>query len=65
MSLLRKKFDAYMIDYIKKLDVADSTNLIIVEYKKEAKDVDYNTIRPYNDTTRKFEETYIASLEWS
>ena len=32
------KVDAYMIDYIKKLDVRDKDKLLIVEYKRAVKD---------------------------
>lgn len=64
------KFDAYMIDYIKKLDVSDDESLIIVEYKKPVRDInnyenenkDYKTLE---DTTGKeLYETFIASLRW-
>lgn len=56
-------FDAYLIDYIKKLDVDDNTALIVVEYAKTSRDVNYNTIKLYG-TKIALEETYIASLEW-
>ena len=57
------KFDAYMIDYIRKLDVRNSDKLIIVEYKREAKDEGtYNTKKDSAGIT--FYENYIASLEW-
>ena len=58
-----QKFDAYMIDYIKKLDVRDDDKLIIVEYKKEAKIPGTNN--PLRDSNNEqLYETYIASLEW-
>ena len=61
-----KKFDAYMIDYIRKLDVSDKDELIIVEYKRPAKNDDYSEKKEYsNDNTGKvLYETYISSLEW-
>ena len=60
----KEKFDAYMIDYIRKLDVRDSDELIIVEYKREAKkEGTYDTLTEYNNTFKLY-ETYIASLEW-
>ena len=47
----RNKFDPYMIDYISRLDVEDSSNqLIIVEYKKLVRDKNYNLIPKYNET---------------
>lgn len=56
------KFDAYMIDYIRKLDVNDNDQLIIVEYKRPAIKTNYN---PKTDTKgNQLYETYIASLEW-
>ena len=52
-----------MIDYIRKLDVRNSDKLIIVEYKREAKDEGtYNTKEDSDGNT--LYETYIASLEW-
>lgn len=55
-------FDAYMIDYIKKLDVRDQDKLLIVEYKRPAKDTNNNEVRDTQGNT--LYETYIASLEW-
>ena len=57
------KFDAYMIDYLKKLDVRSKDELIIVEFKKTAKEV--GTISEKKDSKDNIlYETYIASLEW-
>lgn len=63
-----KKFDAYMIDYLRKLDVADKDVMIIVEYYKNAKDDKGNDIKIKKNPTESEEvltETYIASLEWN
>lgn len=65
-----KYFDAYMIDYIRKLDVDDNATLIVAEYSKISRDSKYNLVKLYeydpgntiNDIY--LEETYIASLEW-
>ena len=65
--------DAYMIDYIKKLDVRNQDKLLIVEYKRVVKDTNNEDIRMA--TCREdmknadgkcpiLYETYIASLEW-
>lgn len=55
-------FDAYMIDYIKKLDVRNQDKLLIVEYKRVVKDTGNEEV---NDTQGKeLYETYISSLEW-
>lgn len=55
-------FDAYMIDYIRKLDVGEKDELIIVEYDRPALKPDGN---PKEDSSGKtLTETYIASLEW-
>ena len=56
------KVDAYMIDYIKKLDVRDQDKLLIVEYKRVVKDSDNNEVKDTQGNT--LYETYIASLEW-
>ena len=56
------KVDAYMIDYIKKLDVRDQDKLLIVEYKRVVKDSDNNEVRDTQGNT--LYETYISSLEW-
>ena len=57
------KFDAYMIDYLKKLDVRSKDELIIVEFKKTAKED--GTISEKKDSKDNIlYETYIASLEW-
>ena len=56
-------FDAYMIDYIRKLDVSDKDKLIIVEYKRPAKNYNYTDKKEYG-TENKLYETYISSLEW-
>lgn len=55
-------FDAYMIDYIKKLDVRDQDKLLIVEYKRAVKDIDNKEVKDTQDNT--LYETYISSLEW-
>ena len=55
-------FDAYMIDYIKKLDVRDQDKLLIVEYKRVVKDTDNKEVKDTQDNT--LYETYISSLEW-
>lgn len=67
-------FDAYMIDYIRKLDVGNMDELIIVEYGRNAIDNDgndiYTTKCPNGSTDASgnpclpLTETYIASLEW-
>lgn len=65
-----KYFDAYMIDYIKKLDVNDNDQLIIVEYKRPVLKTDGTQKKMYYyDSTggkqeKELYETYIASLEW-
>lgn len=56
------KVDAYMIDYIKKLDVKDKDKLLIVEYKRAVKDIDNKEVKDTKDNT--LYETYISSLEW-
>lgn len=56
------KLDAYMIDYIKKLDVNDNDKLIIVEYKRPALKIDGEQKKDSKGTA--LYETYIASLEW-
>lgn len=55
-------FDAYMIDYIKKLNVKDVDKLLIVEYKRPVKDTNNNVVRDTLGNT--LYETYISSLEW-
>lgn len=57
-----KKFDAYMIDYIRKLDVGDNDTIIIVEYGRNTLDDKGNLKKDSNNT--QLTETYIASLEW-
>ena len=57
-----EKFDAYMIDYIRKLDVLNSDKLIIVEYSRNALD-DKGNLKEDSKNTQ-LTETYIASLEW-
>ena len=57
-----KKFDAYMIDYIRKLDVGDKDTIIIVEYERNALDDKGNDKKDSN--RKQLTETYIASLEW-
>lgn len=65
-----KYFDAYMIDYIKKLDVSDNEQLIIVEYKRPTLKFDGTQKKMYyynlsgEKQEKVLEETYIASLEW-
>lgn len=56
------KVDAYMIDYIKKLDVRDQDKLLIVEYKRVVKDTNNEVVKDTQGNT--LYETYIASLEW-
>lgn len=56
------KVDAYMIDYIKKLDVRNQDKLLIIEYKRMVKDTDNNEVKDTQGNT--LYETYIASLEW-
>ena len=56
------KLDAYMIDYIKRLDVNSNDQLIIIEYKRPSVKKD---LSPKPDTKGNYlYETYIASLEW-
>ena len=56
------KVDAYMIDYIKKLDVRNQDKLLIVEYKRVVKDSDNNEVKDTQGNI--LYETYISSLEW-
>lgn len=56
------KVDAYMIDYIKKLDVRNQDKLLIVEYKRLVKNTDNNIIK--DSQGKELYETYISSLEW-
>ena len=58
-----EKFNANMIDYIRKLDVGENDTLIIVEYQRPAKNWDGNDKVDSNEVP--LYETYIASLEWS
>ena len=51
-----------MIDYLKKLDIYDDDELIIVEYKRLARKTDYGEKTDTNST--KLYERYVASLEW-
>ena len=72
-----KKFDAYMIDYIRKLDVLNSDKLIIVEYSRNALDDKGELLRPTEcnasekeniagiEICKPLTDTYIASLEWN
>ena len=55
-------FDAYMIDYIKKLDVRNQDKLLIVEYKRLVKNTDNKIIK--DSQGKELYETYISSLEW-
>lgn len=55
-------FDAYMIDYIRKLDVSDNDKLLIVEYERNAINVDGRNKTDANN--KEVKETFIASLEW-
>lgn len=57
-----EKFNANMIDYIRKLDVGVNDTLIIVEYKRPAKNWNGDAKTDSNGT--QLNETYIASLEW-
>ncbi len=61
-----KNFDAYTIDYLRRVDVDNDSTLLVVEYKKNAKDVNYQDKYFYGktDEASKLKETYIASLEW-
>lgn len=56
------KVDAYMIDYIKKLDVKNEDKLLIVEYKRSAKDTGNEEVKDTQGNI--LYETYISSLEW-
>ena len=56
------KVDAYMIDYIKKLDVRNQDKLLIVEYTRVVKDTDNKIIK--DSQGKELYETYISSLEW-
>ncbi len=56
------KVDAYMIDYIKKLDVRDQDKLLIVEYKRVVKDTGNEEVKDTKGNI--LYETYISSLEW-
>lgn len=68
------KFNANMIDYIRKLDVGDNDILLVVEYDRVALDDKgnpiYTTSCPEggkdsnNFDCKPLTETYIASLEW-
>ena len=70
------KFNAYIIDYIKELDVSDKEKILIVEYNKIAKDdtledkkiycKDINYSRKYCKEIQEnnLYKTYIASLKW-
>ena len=64
------KLDAYMIDYIKKLDVNDEDKVIVIEYKRPTLKTDGTQKKMYyydSSGTKKEKnlyETYIASLEW-
>lgn len=55
-------FDAYIIDYIKKLDVRDKDKLLIVEYKRAVKDTGNQEVKDTQGNI--LYETYISSLEW-
>lgn len=55
-------FDAYMIDYIRKLDVGDSDELIIVEFGRPILKTDGEQKK--DSLGNYLFETYIASLEW-
>lgn len=57
-----EKFDAYMIDYIRKLDVGVNDTLIVVEYERPA--LNSNGSIKEDSLGNKLYETYIASLEW-
>lgn len=61
-----KYFDAYMIDYIKSLDVNTDDSLIIVEFSKVDVDENYNSKKMYKEdgTEVDLTKTFIASLEW-
>ena len=60
------KFDAYIIDYIRKLDVGDNDTILVVEYKRPAIKIDGSELKDYvgGIETNQLYETYIASLEW-
>ena len=55
-------FDGYMLDYLKKLDVYNDDELIIVEYKRLARKIDYSEKK--DTKNNQLYETYIASLGW-
>lgn len=57
-----KKFDAYMIDYIRKLDVGNNDKLIVVEYDRPSLKTDGT--QKTDSKGNALYETYIASLEW-
>ncbi len=54
-------YDANIIDYVRKLDIDDFSNILIVEYEKQAIDVHGDVI---DSNGIQLKETYIASLEW-
>jgi len=61
------KFDAYMIDYIKQMDVSYDKPYIIVEYERpDREENSYTEKKMYlnGGTTETLKKTYIASLEW-
>lgn len=57
-----EKFDAYMIDYLRKLDVNESDKLIIVEYERPV--LKTNGEQKKDSLGNDLYDTYIASLEW-
>lgn len=61
-----KWFDAYMIDYIKGLDIGSTDSVIIVEYEKADITENYEEKKMYKNggSTETLYKTYIASLEW-
>lgn len=62
-----ENFDAYIIDYLRKLDIDSKDELIIIEYKKHFKDSNYNSKSMLTNASisdKNLYETYIASLRW-
>ena len=60
------KFNANMIDYIRKLDVGNNDIILVVEYSRPALRNDGELLKDYVNGGEKNQlyETYIASLEW-
>ena len=60
------RFNANMIDYIKKLDVGSTDTILVVEYQRTALNTDGSELKDYVNgvENNQLYETYIASLEW-